>query len=253
MSLFIQIYIFTAGLVFGSFFNVVGIRLPLKQSIINPPSTCPDCQHQLTTLELIPVISFLIQKGKCRNCSTKISLMYPIFELITAILFLITFKYFGLSLELIFSLTLISLLIIVVISDINYMIIPDKVLLFFAFLFIFERIFIPFLPWWNAIFGAIIGFSLLLIIAMISKGGMGGGDIKLFAILGFVLGWKLVLLAFFMSTFFGAIFGGIGLLLKKVERGKPIPFAPFIALGTLVTFFWGESLINWYVINFLSL
>lgn len=132
------------------------------------------------------------------------------------------------------------------------MLIPDKVLLFFAPLFIIERVLIPLDPWWSPIIGAAIGFGLLLLIAIISKGGMGGGDIKLFAILGLVLGWKLVLLAFFMSTLFGSIFGIIGLLIKKVERGKPMPFGPYIALGTIVTYFWGEALINWYSINFLS-
>ncbi|MEC1759139.1 prepilin peptidase [Schinkia azotoformans] len=250
--LFFLSYLFVIGLIFGSFFNLVGLRIPENLSIVKPRSACPNCNHQLTAVELIPVISFLIQRGKCKNCSSKISPIYPTFELITGILFAFSFYYFGLTTELIVSLTLISMLIIIVVSDIKYMLIPDKVLIFFAPLFIIERIFIPLDPWWNPILGAAIGFGLLLLIAIVSRGGMGGGDIKLFAILGLVLGWKLVLLAFFMSTLFGSIFGIIGLLIKKVERGKPMPFGPYIALGTIVTYYWGEILINWYSTNFLS-
>lgn len=250
--IFIFIYLIILGLLFGSFFNVVGLRIPENISIVKPRSSCPNCHHQLTALELIPVLSFLIQKGKCKNCHTKISPIYPIFELITGILFAFSFYHFGFITELIVSLTLISMLIIIIVSDIKYMIIPDRVLLFFAPIFIIERIFIPLDPWWNPILGAAIGFGLLLLIAIVSRGGMGGGDIKLFAILGLVLGWNLVLLAFFMSTLFGAVFGIIGLLLKRVQRGKPMPFGPYIALGTIVTYFWGESLLNWYSVNFLS-
>ncbi len=247
------LFIFLYGLIFGSFFNVVGLRIPNNVSIVKPRSACPNCQHQLTPLELLPVFSYLLQKGKCKKCSIKISPLYPSFELLTAILFTISPLLVGWSKELIVTLTLISMLMIIVVSDIKYMIIPDKVLLFFAPLFMLERIFIPLNPWWNPLLGATVGFFLLLLIAVISKGGMGGGDIKLFAVLGLVLGWKLVLLAFFISTFFGAVFGIIGMLFKKVERGKPMPFGPYIAHGTLVAYFYGENLINWYSVNFLML
>ncbi|MEC1748019.1 prepilin peptidase [Schinkia azotoformans] len=252
MTVFLYIYIFIVGLVLGSFFNVVGLRIPNNQSIVKPRSACPNCQKQLTAMQLIPIFSYVLQKGQCKNCNEKISPIYPSTELLTAILFTISPLLVGWSMELIVALTLVSMLIIIVVSDIKYMLIPDKVLIFFAPLFIIERIFIPLDPWWNPILGAAIGFGLLLLIAIVSRGGMGGGDIKLFAILGLVLGWKLVLLAFFMSTLFGSIFGIIGLLIKKVERGKPMPFGPYIALGTIVTYYWGEILINWYSTNFLS-
>lgn len=251
--IFILIYLLIIGLILGSFFNVVALRVPENLSIVKPRSACPNCHHKLTALELIPVISFLIQKGKCKKCHSKISPIYPTFELLTGILFVYSFYHFGFTTELIVSLTLISMLTIIVVSDIKYMIIPDKVLFFFTLLFLIERIFIPMQPWWNPILGVTVGFGLLLLIAIISKGGMGGGDIKLFALLGLVLGWELVLLAFFMSTLFGTIFGLIGLLIRKVERGKPMPFGPYIALGTIVTYFWGENLIHWYSSNFLTL
>ena len=143
--------------------------------------------------------------------------------------------------------TLISLLVIIVVSDIKYMVIPDKVLLFFTGIFLIERILLPLTPWWDSLVGAGAGFFILLLIAVISKGGMGGGDIKLFALVGFALGLKTVALSFFLSTLFGALFGVTALLLKVIKRGHPIPFGPFIALGTLVAYFFGDFIIDWYI------
>lgn len=253
MYFFLLIYFAVLGLCFGSFFNVVGLRVPEKISIVRPRSACPGCNHQLTLFELIPVFSFLFQKGKCRNCKISISPIYPLFEILTGLLFSFSFYYFFFTKELIVALTLISLLIIITVSDIKYMIIPDKVLLFFSPVLLIERVFIQLDPWWDPILGTVVGFGLLLLIAIVSKGGMGGGDIKLFAVLGLVLGLKLMLLAFFLSTLFGAVFGLIGILLARVERGKPMPFGPYIALGTIVSYFYGETLINWYSVNFLTM
>jgi leader peptidase (prepilin peptidase) / N-methyltransferase len=246
------VYVGIIGLLLGSFFNVVGLRIPKGESIIKPRSHCPSCKHTLTAWELIPVVSYVIQRGKCRGCGVKISPVYPLIELATAILFTISPFLVGWSKELVISWTLISLLIIIVVSDIHYMIIPDKVLLFFAVLFIIERIFVSLAPWRDSLIGAIVGFWLLLLIAVVSKGGMGGGDIKLFALLGFVFGWKMILLVFFFSTFYGTIFGLIGMVLGKVHRGKPMPFGPYIALGTLTVYFFGQTIVNTYIELILS-
>jgi leader peptidase (prepilin peptidase)/N-methyltransferase len=242
----IMYYIFILGLLLGSFFNVVGLRVPKGESIVKPRSHCPRCKRTLTAWELIPVISYVLQGGKCRGCGERISPLYPFVELLTAILFTISPLLVGWSKELIISWTLISLLMIIFVSDIRYMIIPDKVLLFFAVIFIIERMFVPLSPWWDSLVGAIVGFSLLLLIAVISKGGMGGGDIKLFALLGFVLGWKMVLLAFFFSTLYGTVFGLIGMALGKIRRGEPIPFGPYIVFGTLTVYFFGQAIVQWY-------
>jgi leader peptidase (prepilin peptidase) / N-methyltransferase len=239
-------YLIFLGLILGSFFNVVGLRVPKGESIVKPRSHCPSCKRTLTAWELIPVVSYVVQGGKCRGCSCKISLVYPLIELATAILFTISPLLVGWSKELVISWTLISLLVIIVVSDIHYMIIPDKVLLFFAVIFIIERIFIPLDLWWDSLVGAIIGLSLLLLIAFVSKGGMGGGDIKLFALLGFVLGGKMVLLAFFFSTLYGTIFGLMGMAIGKVRRGEPMPFGPYIAMGTLTVYYFGQTIIDWY-------
>jgi leader peptidase (prepilin peptidase)/N-methyltransferase len=117
----------------------------------------------------------------------------------------------------------------------------------FAGIFLFERILWPLIPWWDSLVGALVGFLLLLLFALISKGGMGGGDVKLFALIGFVLGVKLVLLSFFLSTLYGAVVGGTAMLLKLVKRRQPIPFGPFIVAGTLSAYFWGPEIINLYL------
>ncbi|SMQ83236.1 leader peptidase (prepilin peptidase) / N-methyltransferase [Bacillus sp. OV166] len=247
MSCFPYIILFIYGCALGSFFNVVGLRLPLKQSIIKPRSACPTCGHQLKAYELIPMVSYMIQGGKCRGCKSRISPIYPFFELLTGILFMTAPLVIGWSGELVVALTLISMFMLIIVSDIHYMLIPDKILIWFAGIFLLERIFWPLNPWWDSLLGAVSGFILLLLIAVVSKGGMGGGDVKLYALLGLVLGFKLVLLSFFLSTLFGAVIGGLALLFKIVKRRQPIPFGPFIGAGTLTAYYWGSDLINLYI------
>jgi leader peptidase (prepilin peptidase) / N-methyltransferase len=243
----INILILIYGTVFGSFYNVVGLRVPLNQSIVKPRSHCPNCNHTLTSIDLIPVLSYLFLRGKCRRCKAPISPLYPIIELITGILFMLAPIIIGWSLELIIAWTLISLMVIVFVSDIHYMLIPDKVLIVFTCIFLIGRWFIPLSPWWGSLAGAAVGFTLLLVIALISKGGMGGGDIKLYAVIGLALGIKLVLISFFLATFFGAVFGLIGMLVGKVKKGKPMPFGPYIALATITAYFYGEIILEWYI------
>lgn len=234
------------GLIFGSFFNVVGLRVPKKQAFTNDRSFCPQCKHTLSWYELIPVLSYILQRGKCRNCKTKISVIYPIMELATGILFALSYVHFGFTVELITSLLLMSMLVIIFVSDITYMLIPNKVLLFFLPLFIIIRVLEPLDPWWSPVAGSIIGFALIAIIILVSRGGMGAGDMKLFAVLGIVLGMKNVLLAFFLSCIIGSIFGIILLALKIINRKQPVPFGPYIVVATIITYFYGESLMNWY-------
>ncbi len=241
------IYLFIIGLFLGSFYNVVGLSVPMKQSFATRRSVCPSCGKTLSAIELIPVLSYLIQGGKCRGCKARISPLYPIIELLTGILFVLAFIVLGWQTELIVSWSLVSLFIIITVSDLKYMLIPDKILLVFAGVLLIERIFIPLTLWWDSLLGAAIGFTLLLIIAIVSRGGMGGGDIKLFALIGFVVGTKTMLLSFMLATFYGAFFGIIGLLFKLVKRGKPIPFGPFIAAGTLTAYFFYEEIIGWYL------
>ncbi|WP_071395919.1 prepilin peptidase [Bacillus tuaregi] len=246
MTLIYSSIILIYGIILGSFYNVVALRIPAGESIVKPRSHCPKCGHVLGALELIPVLSYILQKGKCRSCKAPISPLYALVELATGLLFVSAPLVMGWTSELFVAWTLISLLVIVFVSDYKYMIIPDKVLLFFLPIFLIERFFIPLAPWWDSLLGAAVGFGLLYLIAVISKGGMGGGDIKLYGVLGLVLGVKMVLLSFFLATLLGALFGGIGLLAGKVERGKPIPFGPFICIGVLLAYFFGENILTWY-------
>ncbi|MFD3447488.1 prepilin peptidase [Microbacteriaceae bacterium 4G12] len=239
-------YIFVVGTVLGSFYNVVGMRVPIGQPIVHSRSACPSCSHTLSAKELIPILSYILQGGKCRSCSRRISPIYPIFELITGVLFVLSFVLIGWQAEVLVAWTFVSLFVIIAVSDISYMLIPNKVLLFFAPLFIVERFVVPLQPWWDSVIGAGVGFGLLRLIVFISKGGMGGGDVKLFALIGFVLGFKLVLVTFLLSSLFGTIFGLLGMITGHVKRGEPMPFGPFIMMGSLTAYFFGESLLQYY-------
>ncbi|MGE8206078.1 prepilin peptidase [Heyndrickxia sp. NPDC080065] len=240
------IYFAVLGLLFGSFFNVVGLRVTEKKSILVPRSHCPHCKHELKWFELIPIFSFLLLRGKCRICEKKISLLYPVMEFITGFLFAFTFAKFGWSTDLLLAMLLISLIAIITVSDFVYMLIPDSILLFFGFILIVVRIFYPSDPWWDFIVGAVFGFVLLLLIAIISKGAMGGGDIKLFFVIGLVLGVKMTFLTFILSTLLGALFGVLMIIAGKYKKRKPIPFGPFIGVASIISFLYGNSIIYWY-------
>ncbi len=147
---------FLLGLIFGSFFNVVGLRLPQKIPFSNDRSVCPQCNHTLSWYELIPVLSYILQTGKCRYCNGEISLIYPVTELLTGGLFAFSYDLIGFNLELIVAILLISMLVIILVSDITYLLIPDKVLLFFLPIFIIIRIIQPLDPWWSPIVGTIV-------------------------------------------------------------------------------------------------
>lgn len=237
MDIYYFIMLFILGTVFGSFFNVVGFRLPREESIVKPRSHCPKCNHELTALELIPVISYLIQRGKCKNCKTKIGLFYPIFELTTGILFAVSYLVFGLSLDLLIALTFISMLLIIIISDYQTMIIPDEVLIFFG-----STLIIEFLVKYGLektlymILQGVISFIIMLLIKkmgdfMFEKESMGGGDIKLMFIYGLYFGSLTTLLSIFIASIIGL---PISLIVLKKTKNHEIPFGPFLAVAAII-------------------
>lgn len=246
MELLYSIIFFLFGIIFGSFYNVVGLRSPKDESFITNRSYCPNCKKTLTWNELIPVASYLIQGGKCRGCGEKISPIYPIIEILTGVLFLISYLTIGWEWELLMAIFLVSMLMIILVSDIHYMVIQNKILLFFLPLFILMRFIVPLDPWWSPIVGAIVATILLALIILVSRGGMGGGDMKLFGVLGIVLGLPHVLLAFFLACLLGAGVGIILMALKIVKRKQPIPFGPYIVGGTLLAYFFGDQAIQFY-------
>lgn len=247
MEIMIAVYFLLIGLCLGSFFNVVGLRLPRNETIVSGRSSCPGCQNQLIWYELIPVFSFLIQRGKCRSCRSKISIIYPLTELLTGLLFMVSYLKIGLDFELITSLLMISMLMIIFVSDITKMVIPNKVLLFFLPLFVLAKIIQPLDPWWSSIAGAFAGAGIIFIIILISRGGMGAGDMKLLGVMGIVLGIENVLLTFFLACLIGALIGGLLLALKIIKRKTPIPFGPYIIAASLITHFYGQPIIDWYL------
>lgn len=246
MEIFYLILFFIYGIIFGSFFNVVGLRVPKKESIVSPPSHCTNCQRKLNALDLIPVISYVFLRGKCRRCGVKISPIYPLMEFITGAFFMLAYWMLGFSAELIVALVFISLLIIITVSDIAYMLIPDKVLLPFGLVLLLLRFVSPLTPWWDSLLGAAVGFGVLLTIGILSKGGMGGGDIKLFFVIGLVLGTIQVLLTLFIAALIGSVVGIIVLRVKGKGRKTPIPFGPSIAMAALIVYFFGTELVDWY-------
>lgn len=246
MTIVITSLFFIYGIVFGSFFNVVGLRVPKKESIVSPPSHCTSCDRKLGVLDLVPVFSYIFLKGKCRGCGSKISVIYPFMEFVTGVLFALSFYRLGFSAELIIAILFMSLLVIITVSDIAYMLIPDKVLLPFAVVLLGVRLFIPLELWWDSLLGALVGFGVLFLIAVVSKGGMGGGDIKLFFVIGLVLGTANTLLTLFLAAIIGSIVGLI--VLKRTGQGRktPIPFGPSIAVAAVIAYFWGADIVGWY-------
>ncbi len=247
MDTIIYIFVILFFLILSSFLNVVAIRIPKGESIVYPASHCVKCHHPLGPLDLIPVLSFLALGGKCRYCKTKVSPVYPLGEIFTTSLFVFTYAQIGFNQELWIAIPLMALLATITISDLLYQIISNKVNIFFFALFSLIHLFYQPLPYTNYLLGVLSGGGLLLLIALISRGGMGGGDIKLMAVVGMAIGWKLTLLSFFIASFIGGTVGGFLLLAKIVKRKQPIPFGPFLALGIFLAYFWGNDLIQAYL------
>lgn len=248
MTLLILIY----GLLIGSFLNVCIYRIPKDESIAFPASHCPKCNTRLKWYDNIPVLSYLTLGGKCRYCKDTISSQYPIVETLNTIIYLILFYFFHLSLDFIFYALISSTLIVITFIDLKEMIIPDVLVLVVLGLSIIHKslnYFIYNIPFniVNSLLGTLIAGGIFLLIIVLSKGGMGGGDVTLIGALGFILGVKYILLTIFISFMLGAIIS-LGLLATKIKTKKdPIPFGPFIILAFFIVLLYGESLIGWYM------
>jgi leader peptidase (prepilin peptidase)/N-methyltransferase len=232
-GMFTYVYALLAGMVFGSFFMVIAMRVPLGESIITPRSYCHYCKYVLKPKELIPIISFCMQRGRCTNCKRKISILYVVFELVTGMICLLTVYMIGVERELIIVLSLFSLLLIISVTDYIYMLIPNRILAWFACLLILECVFIPLVTWIDSIVGSCVIFILLYCMQKIYPEGLGGGDIKLLSLLGFIVGLKGIFIVLFLASCFSLCFFGAGLVLKRMKMRTQIPFGPFISLGAI--------------------
>lgn len=240
------LYFFLLGLIVGSFLNVVIYRLPEEKSIVKPPSHCPNCNTRLKVIDLIPVFSYIFTKGRCRYCGEKISIQYPLIELLTAIFFLGAYLKFGLKSELFIMLLLLSALIVISMIDYKYMIIPNIITYSGIIIGFISAIIFDHLSIFDSILGIFIPALILLAVALIFKGGMGMGDVKLVAMLGAFLGYKYSLLSIFIGSLVGSIIGITLMALGIIDRKDRIPFGPFICLGAVIMIFFGEQLIELY-------
>lgn len=236
----IYVILFIFGLVFGSFYNVVGLRLSKGESIVFPPSHCMNCNHRLHFFDLIPLFSYLFLKGKCRYCSKHISIKYPLFELLTAILFCLCYLKFGYSIETIISIILCSMLVIITVSDLDSYMIPDSVLIICSILifglYFYEYKTIPL----NNLLNGIASFIFMFLIKMLGnfilkKESMGDGDIKLMAVVGMVIGFKKAILSLFLASYLGLPYA-IYIMVKK-NVNHELPFGPFLSLASLILLF----------------
>lgn len=243
----LDLIIFVLGIIIGSFLNVCIYRLPQNQSIVNPPSHCLNCNTQLKVLDLIPILSYLLLHGKCRYCANPYSPRYAVVELITGFLFLWCFQIIGLGPELLKVLIFAAFLIVITFIDYDYQLIMDKILVWFAGAGAVINLYIGYPRISDMLFAALVGGALLLLIAVLTNGGMGGGDIKFVAALGFWLGVKLTLVMLFLTFVIGGCSGALLLIFKIKGRKDYIPFGPFIASGALISILYGIKIIWWYL------
>jgi leader peptidase (prepilin peptidase)/N-methyltransferase len=243
-----NIIILILGLLIGSFLNVCIYRIPKKESIAFPPSHCTSCNTQLKPWDLIPVLSYLVYRGKCRYCKEKVSIQYPIIELTNGLLYLFLYQKFGLTVEAGMYAILTSVLIVIAVIDFFTQEIPDELnisVLIAGIVFLILNFSLGNLI--NSGLGLLLGGGLFLLIAVVSGGAMGGGDIKLMGVLGFWYGWKLTLILSFMAFIIGAI-ASMLLIAVKIKKMKDyIPFGPFIVIAALIIIFFGSDLLSWYL------
>lgn len=243
----LYILVFVFGTIIGSFLNVVIYRVPRNESIVYPPSHCANCKHELKPYDLIPVVSYIVLRGRCRYCGNRISIRYPIVELLTGIIYLILFVYFGISIKSLSYAFLASLLIAISFIDMEHKIIPNKVILIGLIAGVAFRLIMINYGVWDYIVGFLVGGGVLLLISLLSGGGMGGGDIKLMAMIGLFVGWKLTISTLFLAVVLGAI-GGIAMILFKIKTRKDyIPFGPYISIACLISILYGYDLLNMYI------
>lgn len=243
LEVFYGVMIFIFGTVLGSFFNVVGYRLPNNESIMFPSSHCPNCNHKLRFYELIPVISYIFLRGKCKKCKKRISIVYPFFELLAGSLFLLTYLSFGLNFDFIIAITLISILIIISISDVRYYIIPDEILITGSILIIIELL-IKTILFKNTLSSGVImpllngagAFAIMYLFkvggdSLFNKESLGGGDIKLMFLIGLVLGFDMAIVDLFIAAFI-ALPLSIFSLVKN--DSNILPFGPYLSIAAII-------------------
>ncbi len=247
-----NLFAFIFGAAIGSFLNVCIFRIPEEKSIIKPSSQCPYCHHPIRFYDNIPIISYFVLQGKCRDCRGRISWRYPLVECITAFLSLILFLKFGFSLHFLIFFIFTAVLIIITFIDLDHQIIPDVLTLPGIPLFFLAAVFLVKVPWKDALIGLLIGGGVLMTIAIVyefitKREGMGGGDIKLLAMIGGFLGWQSLIFVLLFSSFTGAIIGITAMIIKKQDTKYAVPFGPFLSAAAVAYIFWGEAFMRYLI------
>jgi len=236
----------------GSFLNVCIYRLPAGKSIVRPASACPSCGTTIRWYDNIPLISYIILRGRCRGCKTRISIRYPIIELLCGLFAMTSWMHYGFGLPTLIYFILIAALLVITFIDIDHRIIPDIISLPGIPLGFLSSFILPQLKWSDSLIGIAAGGGSLLAVAwgyqlIAGRDGMGGGDIKLLAMVGAFLGWKGVLFTIMASSLIGTAVG-IAIMLRSRKGIKmALPFGPFLAIGAIMYIFLGPRLIEWYL------
>ena len=249
---YLDIAIFIFGTLIGSFLNVCIYRIPAGQSIVTPASRCSHCQTPIRWYQNIPVLSFLVLRGRCASCGVSISVRYPFVEALTGVLFLLVYMRFGMLWATPVYWLLAAALVVITFIDLDHQIIPDVISLpgipiGFALTF-----FVAGLSWRDSLLGVLVGGGSLACVAGIyylltRNEGMGMGDIKLLAMLGAFMGWKAILPTIFIGSLIGSLVGVPLMLIKRASGKLAIPFGPFLSLGAIIYLLWGPDLISWYL------
>jgi leader peptidase (prepilin peptidase) / N-methyltransferase len=234
------------GLVIGSFLNVIIHRVPLRQSIVWPASSCPHCGEPIAPRDNIPLVSYLILRGRCRNCKEPISARYPAVEALTGVLFAAAAHRFGLGLELALALVLIAVLIALAGTDLEHRLLPNVIVGPAALVGFALAVAADPGRWWVYLVAAVALAGALFALAMARPGGMGMGDVKMGGMLGAFLG-PYAALAVFFGALLGALLGGVLMAVGKMQRSTALPFGVFLAIGGLFALFFGEQVWNWYL------
>jgi leader peptidase (prepilin peptidase)/N-methyltransferase len=250
--LMFYLFSFLFGASVGSFLNVCICRLPRQESVVSPPSHCPLCNTRIKWFDNVPILSYLLLGGKCRSCRAPISARYPLVELLNGLLTLALFAKYGPSLNFLALFLFSSSLVVITFIDLDHQIIPDVISLpgiLIGFVFSF---FLPWHNWLNSLGGILLGGGSLWLVAagyhlLTGKEGMGGGDIKLLAMMGGFLGWMSIPFIIFAASLAGSLIGVSMMVARGRDSKLAIPFGPFLAFGAILYIFYGRQIIAWYL------
>ncbi len=251
-SILYSFFAFALGAVVGSFLNVCICRMPKDESVVFPPSHCTSCDYRIRWYDNIPLLSYLLLRGRCRACGASISAQYPLVELVNGALALALFLKFGPTPIFAVLFLFCCAMVVLTFIDLEHRIIPDAITLPGIVIGFAVSFFVPHFGWLNSLIGIVAGGGSLLLIAYLyqaiaKKDGMGGGDIKLLAMMGAFFGWKAVLFIIFAASLVGSVIGVGVMLMQKKDSTLAIPFGPFLASAAVLYIFCGNRIIFWYL------